>query len=76
VTTLPYTYYFNSPVSCYGYSYVSDISVDKYATMPAFITADFTDSTVTVLSFNPTTADIGVYTIRLTYDLYGDSSTY
>ena len=47
-------------------------SVDKYTTIPTFITANV-GTTSTDMSFNPTATDIGVYTIRVKTTLNSDT---
>ena len=75
ITPLPYTYSFPGPVSCYPINIHSSLSVDKYSSTPSFITITWGGGYSSV-TFNPTSTDVGVYTVRVRYEVAGDNTKY
>jgi hypothetical protein len=60
------TYTFTNAVSCLNDVLNPTWSVDKFATIPAWLTIEW-GSTTSTLSYNPTSANVGIITVRLTF---------
>ena len=73
--TSPNTYTFGMASQCQALGLVMSWSVDKYSTIPSFLTMTSTTLDNT-LSMNPTDSDAGTYTIRVTFSVIGLPSLY
>lgn len=74
--TLPianYTYIFARGADCFGRPITMTWSVDKYATIPTFMSMS-NNNTHGFLSLNPTSSDVGTYTVAIRESLDADNT--
>ena len=60
---------------CQGLALTVVMSVDKYSSIPSFLSMTSTKVDVTI-SMNPADTDAGAYTVRITFAVNGLSSLY
>jgi hypothetical protein len=76
VTSFPYSYTFTNPTVCgLTITLTPSMKVDKYTTIPTFMDIAWGGLTSN-LNLNPTSSDVGVYTVRIRFEFDSDATTF